>query len=193
MNWIFKHCFLPYLCWLQRFLNHAFFKTAGKMKYDSTINIYICKSIRKKTHWVCFWVSRSGCICCLKRAGTSTWLQSRLYYSAAEADLNSWSAEAIRGCSPPGILGGTAPNQPSGWAGAGSPLPSRSRCPTRLASGTLPLSAKPPRPAQVKGKIKRCSWQPSQGQTATWLPPLLHMEFAGNMDMEVLEMCSNRQ
>lgn len=54
---------------------------------------------------------------------------------------------------------GTAPNQPAGWAGAGSPLPSRSRCPTRVASGTLPLSAKPPRPAQVKGKIKRCSWQ----------------------------------
>lgn len=84
------------------------------MKYDSMINIYICNSIRNKTHLVCFWVNRSGCICCLKQAGTSTQLESRLCNSRAEADVNSWSAEAVTGDAaqqsrvPSGLLVGQA-------------------------------------------------------------------------------------
>lgn len=152
MSRIFKHCFLPYLCWLQRFLNHAFFKTAGKRKYDSTINIYICKSIRKKTHWVCFWVSRSGCICCLKRAGTSTWLQSRLYYSAAEADLNSWSAEAIRGCSPPGILGEQLPTSLLGEQGQGPLCQAGLDVPHGWQVALCPWAQNHPDPPKQKGK-----------------------------------------
>lgn len=84
------------------------------MKHGSMINIYICNGIRNKRHSVCFWMNRSGCICCLKQAGTSTQLQSRLYDSTAEADFNSRSAETVtraaaqRNRVPPGLLVGQA-------------------------------------------------------------------------------------